>query len=264
MTDQCHRVAKVQARRVDYTNYAKGYDERRFAGQQQSYYEWLRFRALSRALRQISRSATVLDVGCGTGRGLISLQKLGFRSVIGLDFTEDMLHQAVGKARTSELTVARLVRGDAFSLPFVDGQFDVVTSFNFLHMFEFPLQNDLIREMRRVARQVIVVELESIHKGLVVSRYPEQHRLRNRTKFNSYSEVSRLFSRKDFGSYRVFGSVLPLLHRWLVRTPSVGALIDSIGALPLVAWLASRIFVVGVLPARQGGRHARVRRQDEG
>jgi len=241
------RESKVKTRRIDYTGHARQYDQRRFTGDR-SYYEWLRARALGKALREIPRTASVLDVGCGTGRGILSLSEHGFSNVTGLDLTPAMLRQAQAKTRTAGVP-APLVRGDAFALPFADGQFDVVTSLNFLHMFEFRLQNELIAEMRRVARVALVVELESIHKGLVVSRYSEQRRLHTRTKFNSYSEVRRLFRDADFASYRVFGSVLPLLHRWLWRAPTLGAIVDSVTHLPLLGWLASRVLVVAVVRA---------------
>jgi ubiquinone/menaquinone biosynthesis C-methylase UbiE len=246
MTTKPPRLPKVQKRRIDYTSYAKEYDEKRFAGGH-AYYEWLRQRALARAMRTIPTTASLLDVGCGTGRGLVSLSEVGFNRVTGLDFTEDMLLQAAAKIRTTLLRGTRLVRGDAFGLPFKDRQFDVVTSFNFLHMFEYRLQKELVIEMQRVARVAVVVELESIHKGLFISRYPEQWRVRSRTKFNSWREVSGLFGREHFRSYRVVGSVLPVLHRWLKAAPRIGGVVDSVTALPLVGWLASRVLVVGEL-----------------
>ena len=242
-------VHKVDRRQIDYSGHARQYDKLRFAGEL-AYYEWLRLRSLERALERIPKSASILDVGCGTGRGIVSLHELGYRNVVGLDFTHAMLVQARAKGQTSGVRDGRLVRGDAFSLPFAGRQFDVVTSFNFLHMFQLRLQHELIAEMRRVARNAVAVELESLHKGLVVSRYPEQRRLRHSTKFNSYPEVRQMFGPDRFESYRVTGSVLPLLHRVLRHAPAVGARVDSVTQLPLVGWLASRVFVVGMVGAR--------------
>ena len=240
-------VQKVERRHIDYSGHAKQYDARRFAGEENAYYEWLRLRALGRALSELPRTAAILDVGCGTGRGIASLSELGFANVIGLDLTESMLRQAQTKAGVSEAGDSRLIRGDAFKLPFADGQFDVVISFNFLHMFQFGLQDELVAEMRRVARHTVVVELESLHKGLWVSRYPEQRRSRTSTKFNSRREVRRLFAPGRFESYRVWGRVLPLIHRWLRRAPSIGMTADAVTRLPVLRWLASRVFVVGTV-----------------
>jgi SAM-dependent methyltransferase len=57
-----------------------------------------------------------LDVGCGTGRHLVPLQKRG-HEVVGLDISEAML--AAAQARLKEAGLwAPLVRGDARTLPF--------------------------------------------------------------------------------------------------------------------------------------------------
>lgn len=242
-------VHKVERRHIDYSGHAREYDARRFDGEL-AYYEWLRLRALDKALAGIPKAASILDVGCGTGRGILSLAELGFKNVTGIDLTEGMLLQAQSKTRTGGLKDGRIVRGDAFSLPFANRKFDVVTSFNFLHMFQLRLQHELVTEMRRVARDAVAVEFESLHKGLVVSRYPEQRRHRHSTKFNSCLEVRQMFGRGQFASYRVVGSVLPLLHRWLRHAPGAGATVDAVTHLPLVGWLASRVFVVGVLGTR--------------
>ena len=243
------RKPKVESRQIDYTPYARDYDQRRFAGEL-TYYEWLRQQALGHVLRSIPRNSSILDVGCGTGRGILTLAQLGFQNVTGLDFTASMLGQAEAKIIAAGRR-PRLLRGDAFSLPFEDGRFDIVISFNFLHMFEFRLQQEIVAEMRRVARSAVVIELESIHKGLVVSRYAEQRRMRNRTKFNSCLEVRRLFNRDHFSAYHVSGSVLPFVHRFLKRAPALGASVDALTRLPLIAWLAARVFVLGIV--RDGG-----------
>ena len=38
--------------------------------------------------------ATVLDIGCGAGRTLVPLAKMGFKKVIGLDISQEMLDKA--------------------------------------------------------------------------------------------------------------------------------------------------------------------------
>ena len=72
---------------------------------------------------------TVLEVGCGTGviAGEVALRG---PAVTGLDRDAGML----GVARREAGTV-RLVQGDAHSLPFPDGSFDLVTLNNMIPFF---------------------------------------------------------------------------------------------------------------------------------
>jgi ubiquinone/menaquinone biosynthesis C-methylase UbiE len=69
-------------------------------------------------------SLSVLEIGCGPGAQLWYLGHEGHRAV-GLDLSSIALDQArvrLGEEQTS----ASLVRGDAVTLPFSDGRFDVV------------------------------------------------------------------------------------------------------------------------------------------
>jgi 8-oxo-dGTP pyrophosphatase MutT (NUDIX family) len=61
--------------------------------------------------------ARVVDVGCGPGRDLLSLVKLGFWAV-GLDRSAGMLRQAMDRG------VKLLVQADARALPFANGTLD--------------------------------------------------------------------------------------------------------------------------------------------
>jgi ubiquinone/menaquinone biosynthesis C-methylase UbiE len=84
-----------------------------------------------------SRGGRALDLGCGTGNYTLELKRRGF-DVIGLDASEGMLKVARAKG-------LHCIEGDAYSLPFADGSFDLVLS---VTMFEF------IREPERVLEEV--------------------------------------------------------------------------------------------------------------
>ena len=240
-------AAKVDTKTIDYTGYAKHYDDRRFIGRTNAYLERVRMRGLERAVEGLPRGARILDVGCGTGRGLCELHELGFSSLTGLDFTHAMIEQAAEKLRAAGVGRPKLVRADGFRLPFPDGAFPVVVSFNFLHMFRFDLQQELAAEMTRVCAPggTLIVELESVHRGLVVSRYLEQRKFRERTKFNSVLEVRKLFPEGQVRRSKVVGTVLPAAYRALQYMPAVGEAVESITHVPPFNWLASRVFVVG-------------------
>lgn len=76
-----------------------------------------------------SSARRVLDVGCGSGEGVLSLaERLGAGTLlIGLDERLERIDEAQRAARNVALNV-RFAVGDARSLPFSDGFFDVVRS----------------------------------------------------------------------------------------------------------------------------------------
>lgn len=108
--------------RVDYDQIAPDYDERYRLGAPAG------ITGLVRAMA--SSSPRLLEVGCGTGRWLAEARPSA-RFVCGLDRSAGMLD----KARASG---ARLVRGDAASLPFRGASFDGLLCINALHHFAAP------------------------------------------------------------------------------------------------------------------------------
>ncbi len=68
----------------------------------------------------------VLDLGCGTGRHAVLLNKAGYR-VVGLDISARLLQLAKTKASESDVSLA-LVRADMRFVPFSDGVFAAVLS----------------------------------------------------------------------------------------------------------------------------------------
>lgn len=240
---------KVDTRQIDYTGYTANYDEQRRLGRRNRYLELVRYRAFERLLSRLHlRKPLVLDVGTGTGRGLSYLHQCRCTRVVGLDYTDAMLRRAVLNLKESfqhDVPTGTLLRGDAYVLPFGDDTFDLVVSFNFLHMFRLDLQEQLIAEMARVTRPggSLIVEFDSLHKGLFFSRVLEQRRKSGRTKFNAAWEMRTLFPRSVFNDIRVAGTTFPLLHRVFSHVPSVGTRIESLAYFPPLGWLTERIFV---------------------
>jgi ubiquinone/menaquinone biosynthesis C-methylase UbiE len=246
-----HTVGKVNKQQVDYTTYAAAYDAKRHRGKRNAYFERLQNRALLHLIGRDNADRRVLDVGCGTGRGLLALGRAGFTNLIGLDYTPAMLEIAAQEL-ASELPAPaaariRLLQGDAFTLPFAEASFEVVLSLNFLHMFRFDLQAKLLREMTRVCvpHGLVIAEFESLHKGLFVTRLWEQRRLRHRTKFNSLRDMRRLFDRHVFAAVRVVGLRLPKAHLLFRHFPRAGEYFESITYLPPFNWMAQRVIVAG-------------------
>lgn len=90
---------------------------------------------------------SVLDVGSGTGRGLIYLKSMFPElRVVGIEPSLEL--RKIGYAKG--LSQDELIDGDALSLDFDNGSFDLVCEFGVLHHVRFPKQ--MIGEMLRVAK----------------------------------------------------------------------------------------------------------------
>lgn len=106
-------------------------------------------------LGQAGASATLLDVGTGTGdipdrlRTFAATHDVSLE-VFGLDGRAELVRA------TREFPVAG-VAGDALALPFASGTFDFVIASQVLHHFAFDDALKLIQEMHRVARRRVII-----------------------------------------------------------------------------------------------------------
>jgi SAM-dependent methyltransferase len=106
-------------------------------------------------LRESGSSATLLDVGTGTGDIPDRLRRFAARHEVSLDvFGLDGRVELVRATR--EFPVAG-VAGDALALPFASRSFDFVIASQVLHHFAQDDALQLIREMDRVARRRVII-----------------------------------------------------------------------------------------------------------
>jgi len=94
----------------------------------------------------------VLDVATGTGMVAAALVRRYGCRVVGFDQSPDMLGQAASKLRASPELGARveLIRGEAESLPFADGEFDHLTFTYLLRYLADPAAT--LGELARVVK----------------------------------------------------------------------------------------------------------------
>jgi SAM-dependent methyltransferase len=91
----------------------------------------------------------VLDVACGSGNGALAAARRSWGNVVGVDFVPALLERGRERAAAERLDV-EFVEGDAASLPFGDGEFDLVISI-FGAMFA-PEQEKAAGELLRVCK----------------------------------------------------------------------------------------------------------------
>ncbi|MBY5701205.1 methyltransferase domain-containing protein [Sinorhizobium medicae] len=110
----------------------------------------------------VALGGSVIDLGCGSGRDLVSFLRLGFRPV-GLDLSRNLAEIA---AQVSDCPV---VIGDLSSPPFADSSFDAAwASASLLHLRPDELPSALL-EVARILRPLGVF-FSSIKTGRGSSR----------------------------------------------------------------------------------------------
>jgi ubiquinone/menaquinone biosynthesis C-methylase UbiE len=111
------------------------------------------FRQRALSLARLSLGDSVLDIGCGTGTLAIEAKRQvgGKGFVCGIDAASEMIARAGRKAKKAGLEVT-FKNALVESLPFPDGEFDVVLSTLMLHHLPGRLRSRCAAEVRRVLR----------------------------------------------------------------------------------------------------------------
>lgn len=114
----------------------------------------LALRYVTSLCRQYSIKS-VLDVGCGSGRGVRFLSRKGFE-VHGIEPVKELLDVAINK---HGVPLEILHHGEGQKLPFTDQSFDATCEFAVLHHVKKP--GEVVREMIRVSRHAIFISDEN-------------------------------------------------------------------------------------------------------
>jgi len=117
-------------------------------------------RLLAKAGRGTQR-ISILDVGAGSGGTARAMADWGRRRGLSIRTTLVDLHPQVCRvAKHAAPGTLQVVRSDARGLPFRDGSFDVAHASLFLHHFGRDDIERILGEMKRVARWVLINDLE--------------------------------------------------------------------------------------------------------
>ncbi|RMD69452.1 MAG: class I SAM-dependent methyltransferase, partial [Cyanobacteria bacterium J149] len=110
--------------------------------------------ALKKAWSMLTKNfniESVLDVGCGTGRGLIWLStKKPSLNLMGVEPSEGMLNIA-----RQNIPQANLLLATGEQLPFPDNSVDFVMATGIMHHVDFPQK--VIKEMFRVSSKAVLI-----------------------------------------------------------------------------------------------------------
>lgn len=98
-------------------------------------------------LKDIPRSASILEVGCNLGNQLILLHQMGFENLSGIEINKEIV-----KTAQSRVPWAKLTEGSVLNIPFRDASFDLVfTSGLLIHIAPQDLPVAMA-EIRRCAK----------------------------------------------------------------------------------------------------------------
>jgi ubiquinone/menaquinone biosynthesis C-methylase UbiE len=212
------------------------YDAVRYEGRANEYKQNIMAAAYQELLGDLN-GKRVLDVGCGTGRGVVDFASRASFTV-GADASLDMLSFAahkLGAAKTCGFSAAY-----AQQLPFRSESFDVVASLNFLHLFGVSTQRQMIEEMKRVLRPdgILVLEFDNALHGLglgLLKRWSGKER-------GSLPGEIRQAIGAGGTIERVSGAVLPVVWRVFCKFPDVFIPIEGMTRLPGLNRLAHRVY----------------------
>jgi ubiquinone/menaquinone biosynthesis C-methylase UbiE len=212
------------------------YDEARYKGRANEYKQSVMARAYRELIGSL-KGKSVLDVGCGTGRGVVDFgNEASF--AVGADLSLDMLTFAARKAPGADACSFSV--SYAQQLPFKSESFDVVTSLNFLHLFSLETQQLMIAEMKRVLRPggILVLEFDNALHGLglgLMKRWSGKER-------GSLPHEIRQVIGHGCTIEKKSGAVLPIVWRVFSKYPHMCAPLESITQWPLFNLLAHRVY----------------------
>jgi ubiquinone/menaquinone biosynthesis C-methylase UbiE len=228
-------VVRYDDTKTDYRNVAK-YDEVRYTKPADLYKKQVTENAYRKLVGPLD-GKRILDVGCGTGRGLADFAGRA-NLAIGADASHEMLLQATKKV--SPQAASGVVCSYAQQLPFPNGYFDVVTALNFLHLFSLSTQRDMITEMKRVVKPqgVLVLEFDNALHGIVVGPYKRW----SRKEIGSMpGEIQHVIG-DDCRVTDVYGAVFPVLWRFFHRFPQIFVPFEKIAYYAPINRISHRVF----------------------
>src|SRR3989338_6407466 len=135
------KQSRFQENKEYFNKWAHTYDKYLF--------RWFMKRAQQKSIDLIDKmNFSALEVGCGTGEGLLMLKEKTNGTIVGIDISEEMLKRAKEKLNKRNIN---LKKANVESIPYNDETFDVVMSTESFHHYVNPKR--AINEMKRVLKK---------------------------------------------------------------------------------------------------------------
>ncbi|GAV19887.1 ubiquinone/menaquinone biosynthesis methyltransferase [Mariprofundus micogutta] len=179
---------------------AEKYDKARFSSRAGMEVHFIELSKVMRLLDQTSKSAKVVEIGCGTGRILMECVEAGY-SVDGADASSSMLgklqEKLEEKGASQSLDVA-----EAAKLPYEDNSYDVAYTVRLLNQTESKAYaKNVIIEMMRIVRPEGRVLVECVNEQRL-----QMGRNRRRTTRLKASEIEEVATSSGATVERVEGA----------------------------------------------------------
>jgi len=162
-----------------FDRWAESYDRH---WMQRAIFERVQLTSLELAMAELPKPRAILDIGCGTGRLLISAAVwFPEARLVGIDTAKRMVQQAQAAAEGSSV---RFQQATAEALPFPDGRFDLI--FSTLTFHHWSDQARAVAEVARVlapggrwllADFIATGFMRYVRKALRMKRFPERESL---------------------------------------------------------------------------------------
>jgi len=100
--------------------------------------------------KYFDKDKSILDIGCGAGRTTFNLYEMGYKNIIGLDLTPEMISAAktINKEKKTDI---EFIVGDAVELKFEDNSFEQAL-FSFNGLMQIPEKKNRIRALKEIKR----------------------------------------------------------------------------------------------------------------
>lgn len=134
------------------------------------------FRALLAPHLPQDRGARILEIGCGYGRNIIALQKLGYTNVRGIDISEEQIEYAAQRLGLANVAVEDAISGLAGQVKV----YDVILLLDVLEHLELDYSVKLLKLIKSALRPrgVLLIQVPNALAPLSPNRYGDVTHLR--------------------------------------------------------------------------------------